>query len=148
MCLIVLNWIDTTSMCWIVWSAVLQKNMWCRCRQCMYDMPCLMYFHTKFDMTCCMPYFIDLCQNFHMLYANFDVFGNIIGLWCAKIFACYTKTLSCCVNFNTCCMIIVMWYVKITCCITRVWFLLYTQKIPVQIRIIMILHKVPSIMLS
>ena len=56
-----------------------------------------------------------VCQFFHVLHANFEVFGIIICLWCVKIFACYTKTLSCHVNINTCCMIIAMWYVKITC---------------------------------
>ena len=62
-----------------------------------------------------MPCFIYLCQFFHMLHANFDVFGIIIRLWCAKTFAWYTEILSCHVNFNTCCMIIAMRYVRITC---------------------------------
>ena len=56
-----------------------------------------------------------VCQFFHMLHAKFDVFGIINRLLCLEIFACFTKSLSCHVNFNTCCMIIAMWYVKITC---------------------------------
>ena len=55
-------------------------------RQCMYDIPCLMYVIPSF--ICCMTCFIDLCQFFHMVNAKFNVFGITIRFGCAKILAC------------------------------------------------------------
>ena len=76
---------------------------------CMYDMPSLMNF------ICAACHVLYIYAKPNMLHTNFNVYCTciIIREWCTKTLACYTNILVYHVNFDTCCMIIDFWYVKI-----------------------------------